>query len=63
MLSKEQISLSDLRIKKSKDALDQASVLLDNQMYDGSINRSYYAIFYAAKALFTSVYGFLVILL
>jgi uncharacterized protein (UPF0332 family) len=51
VLSKEQINLSDLRFKKSKDALTQAKILLDNHMYDGCINRSYYSIFYAIRSL------------
>jgi len=45
------IELSGYRLKKAKDLLKQAEVLLEHQGYDGSINRSYYAIFNAVRAL------------
>ena len=47
MLAKEDIELSEHRLKKAKNLLSQAELLLQNEMYDGSINRSYYAVFNA----------------
>jgi uncharacterized protein (UPF0332 family) len=43
--------LSAHRLEKAKDVLKQAQVLLNIASYDGSINRSYYAIFNAIRAL------------
>lgn len=43
--------LSQHRSDKAKDALRQAELLLNNDEYDGSINRSYYAIFNAIRSL------------
>jgi len=43
--------LSLYRINKAKDLVKQAEVLLKSGGYDGSINRSYYAIFNAILAL------------
>ncbi|MHB2149750.1 HEPN domain-containing protein [Calditrichota bacterium LG25] len=51
MIEKESIDLSEYRLNKAKNLLTQAEVLLQKQMYDGSINRSYYAIFYAIRSL------------
>ncbi len=51
MLTPEAINLSDHRFKKSNEALKQAKILLDNLMFDGSINRSYYAIFYSIRSI------------
>lgn len=43
--------LSSHRLKKAKDLIVQARLLFDNTQYDGSINRSYYAIFNAIRSL------------
>ncbi|MEA1987487.1 MAG: HEPN domain-containing protein [Candidatus Marinimicrobia bacterium] len=43
--------LSLYRLNKAKDLLSQAKLLHENKKYDGSINRSYYAIFNAIRAL------------
>jgi len=51
MLEQKVIDLSEHRFKKAKSLLKQAEFLLNNQMYDGSINRSYYAIFNAIRSL------------
>ena len=45
------LALSNHRLEKAKNLLKQAKLLLDNKQYDGSINRSYYAIFNAIRAL------------
>ena len=50
-MNKAAIELSEYRLGKAKDLLKQADVLLKHQGYDGSINRSYYAIFNAVRAL------------
>jgi len=51
MLEKVVMDLSEHRLQKAKSLLKQSEYLLDNQMYDGSINRSYYAIFNAVRSL------------
>lgn len=56
MLTKEQISLSEHRFQKSADSLKQAKLLLDSQMFDGSINRSYYSIFYSIRSILCLVH-------
>ena len=47
--------LSEYRSKKAKDLLLQAKLLHNNQKFDGSINRSYYAIFYGIRSLLALV--------
>lgn len=41
----------ELLLKKSRDSLHAARLLLQEEMYDFSASRSYYAMFYAAQAL------------
>jgi len=55
MIDQTAIDLSAHRLDKAKDALKQAELLLENAGYDGSINRSYYAIFNAIRALLALV--------
>ncbi len=55
MLDQKVIDLSEHRFKKAQSLLKQAEYLLKNQMYDGSINRSYYAIFNAIRSLLSLV--------
>jgi uncharacterized protein (UPF0332 family) len=50
MLDKVAIDLSKYRLEKAYDLLGQAEILFENQKYDGSINRSYYAIFNAMRS-------------
>ncbi len=45
------VDLSNHRLNKAKEALRQAEVLFSTAGYDGSVNRSYYAIFNAIRAL------------
>jgi uncharacterized protein (UPF0332 family) len=54
-MSNRQHDLSFHRMKRAKDLLRQAKILLDNNEYDGSINRSYFAIFHAFRALLALV--------
>jgi uncharacterized protein (UPF0332 family) len=51
MLDKTTIDLSNYRIEKAKDLLSQAELLSANKKFDGSLNRSYYAIFSAIRSL------------
>jgi uncharacterized protein (UPF0332 family) len=44
--------LCDYRLQKSKDDLKAAEVLLQKNMYAQTMNRSYYAIFHAVRAMF-----------
>jgi len=51
MLEKDKVALSDYRIEKAKETLIAARSLSNNGNYLDSANRSYYAIFHAARAL------------
>jgi uncharacterized protein (UPF0332 family) len=51
MIDTTAIDLSGYRLNKAKDLLRQSWVLLGDSSCDGSINRSYYAIFNAIRAL------------
>lgn len=44
-------SLSGYRLSKSISDLNAAKVLLENKLFSQSINRSYYSIFHAVRAL------------
>ena len=55
MIDRFSVDLCEYRLKKAKDLLDQAKLLFDNDKYDGSINRSYYAIFNTIRAMFALV--------
>jgi len=46
-----QVSLSNYRITKSQSDLNAAKLLLKNKLYSQAINRSYYSIFHAVRAL------------
>lgn len=48
-------NLSTYRLEKAHDLLEQAELLFHDQRYDGSINRSYYAIFNAIRAILALV--------
>lgn len=51
MIDKSAKDLSDYRMQKANDLLSQSKLLFENQKFDGSINRSYYAIFNAIRSL------------
>lgn len=51
MIDNLSIDLAKYRLNKAKDLLEQAVLLNDNEKYDGSINRFYYAIFNAIKSI------------
>ncbi len=44
-------SLSKYRLSKSKSDLNAAKILLKNKLFSQSINRSYYSVFHAVRAL------------
>ena len=43
--------LSKYRMEKANDELETSEIMLDNNKYSQSINRSYYAIFHAVRSL------------
>lgn len=51
MIDEQARSLSEYRLSKAKRLLNQSELMLTNHQYDGSINRSYYAIFNAVRSL------------
>lgn len=51
MIPDRAIDLSNHRLEKALDLLDQAELLQKEGKYDGSVNRSYYAIFSAIRAV------------
>ena len=55
MINDQTRHLSEYRLNKAAMLLTQAELLLNNQQYDGSVNRSYYAIFNAVRAIFALV--------
>ncbi|MEM3786570.1 MAG: HEPN domain-containing protein [Nitrososphaeria archaeon] len=51
MKETDSIRLAELEIKNSKERLEAAELLLNNGKIVDSINRAYYAMFHAARAL------------
>ena len=51
MIDEQAKHLAEYRLNKAKTLQIQSELLLNNAQYDGSINRSYYAIFNAIRAL------------
>lgn len=45
------LELALYRLEKSKQTLNASKIMFENHMYQDSVNRSYYAIFHAARAL------------
>ncbi len=45
------VASSDYRLEKAKDLLAQAELLLKDKRFDGCVNRSYYTIFSAIRAM------------
>lgn len=52
MPNQDEIALANYRIEKAKDCLKASKLLLDDEFYADSANRSYYAIFHSMNALF-----------
>ncbi|KPA09190.1 antitoxin [Candidatus Magnetomorum sp. HK-1] len=50
-MSNEYKALIRYRIEQANESLDSAEILLKNEKYRPSVNRSYYAMFYAILAL------------
>ena len=43
--------LSDYRLERAKEDVQTAKINIDNGLYKGAVNRSYYAIFHAIRAV------------
>ncbi len=52
MPNQDEIALANYRIEKAKKCLKASKLLLDDELYADSANRSYYAIFHSMNALF-----------
>lgn len=52
MPNQDEIALANYRIEKAEDCLNASKLLLDDEFYADSANRSYYAIFHSINALF-----------
>ena len=50
-MSERSIDLRDYRLAEAHEKLDSAKILLDNNRYKDSINRSYYALFDAIRSV------------
>lgn len=50
-MEKRQRDLSRYRIEKAKEDLESSKLNMDNKKFSPSINRSYYAMFHAVRAL------------
>ncbi len=51
MLKEENIALANYRIEKAKNCLKASKILLGEECYSDSANRSYYAIFHSINAI------------
>ncbi|MBE9054525.1 HEPN domain-containing protein [Sphaerospermopsis sp. LEGE 08334] len=51
MINEQLKLLIEYRLSESKETLREAKILLSKSAFRGSINRSYYAMFYAALGL------------
>ncbi len=51
MYNQETIDLSFYRLNKAKRDLEDSKKTLELEMFDNDANRSYYAIFHAARAV------------
>ena len=47
----DQVQLSQYRMERAKEDIVTAKVNIDNGLYKGAVNRSYYAIFHAIRAV------------
>lgn len=50
-MKQEQVSLIEYRMERAWDTLDDAKILISNKKWNSSINRLYYASYYAVMAL------------
>lgn len=51
-MEKRQLDLSHYRMEKAREDLSSSKLNLDNKKFSTSINRSYYSMFHAVRALF-----------
>jgi uncharacterized protein (UPF0332 family) len=47
----DELALAEYRLEKAKDCLKASELLLEDNLYADSANRSYYAIFHSMNAL------------
>lgn len=50
-IDKHRKDLIEYRLEQARSAINEAQVLIDNEMYNAAINRIYYGMFYAVLAL------------
>ncbi len=55
MKAKESLDLISYRLERSRESLRAAEIMLENSMLTFSMNRVYYAMFYAVQALLVSL--------
>ena len=51
LLDERRRDLCQYRVEQAKESLGASKIMLENHMIKDSINRSYYAVFYALKAI------------
>lgn len=51
MHNSDELALAEYRLEKAKDCLKASELLLEDNLYANSANRSYYAIFHSMNAL------------
>lgn len=51
MHNSDELALAEYRLEKAKDCLKASELLLEDNLYADSANRSYYAIFHSMNAL------------
>ena len=54
MLDNSRMELAEYRLEKAKECLSEADYLVEPEGYSSILNRSYYAIFHAIRAVFAT---------
>ena len=54
MNAEESLALISYRLERSRESLRAAEIMVENSMFTFSMNRVYYAMFYAVQALLVS---------
>jgi uncharacterized protein (UPF0332 family) len=57
MMPDQRRAISQIRFERADETLEEAQTLLEKNLWHGTINRIYYAMFYAVGAL-SNAYGF-----
>jgi len=50
-LKEEALVLAKYRIERARETLEEAELLFEQGKFNGTVNRAYYAAYYAAKAM------------